>query len=53
MDKIELCDLYYGLIQIDKELNGGKGAEIIWAAFEQTGFPTEKASSSKLHVELY
>lgn len=38
-DKIEWYDLYYGLIQKDKELNEGKGFDIIKKEFARTGFP--------------
>ncbi|MEA5129786.1 MAG: hypothetical protein VB074_16540 [Proteiniphilum sp.] len=37
-DKIEWYDLYYGLIQKDKDLNEGKGIEIIKNEFTRTGF---------------
>lgn len=38
-DKIEWYDLYFGLIQKDKELNEGKGHEVIKNEFVRTGFP--------------
>ncbi|MDR1593004.1 MAG: alpha/beta hydrolase [Prevotellaceae bacterium] len=43
-DKIEWYDLYYGLIQKDKELNSGKGKEIIYTEFRKTEFPVEKVN---------
>ncbi len=45
-NKIEWYDLYYGLLQKDRELNGGKGEGIIKANFEKTGFPTHKIRKS-------
>lgn len=38
-DRIDWYDLYFGLIQKDKELNEGKGFEVIKNEFAQTGFP--------------
>lgn len=38
-DKIDWYDLYYGLIQKDKELNQGNGFEVIKNEFAETGYP--------------
>lgn len=42
--KLEWYDLYYTLQLKDKELNGGKGADVIKASFAKTGFPVSKVS---------
>ncbi|GAB1418388.1 hypothetical protein MASR2M12_11780 [Bacteroidales bacterium] len=38
---IEWYDVYYGLIQKDKELFGGKNTQLIADEFAQTGYPIE------------
>lgn len=38
-DKIDWCDVFYGLIQQDWELFEGKHVSVIAAAFEKTGYP--------------
>jgi hypothetical protein len=40
-DYIEWYDLYYGLLQKDKELFNGKHLKIIQKEFQKTGFPVE------------
>lgn len=40
-DKIDWYDLYYGLIRKDRELNQGKGTEVIKREFALTGFPVD------------
>lgn len=41
-DKIEWYDIYYGLLQKDKELNESKGQKIITEEFIRTGFNVDK-----------
>jgi hypothetical protein len=40
-DGIEWCDVFYGLIQKDKELYGGKNIQTIAAEFTKTGYPID------------
>lgn len=37
--RIDWCDVFYGLIQQDKNLFGGENATIITKEFERTGYP--------------
>lgn len=39
--RIDWCDLYFSLIQKDKELNKGKGKDVISKEFQETGYPIE------------
>ena len=41
-EKIMWYDLYYGLIQKDKELFGGRNESIIAAEFKRSNFPIDK-----------
>ncbi|MDR3218710.1 MAG: hypothetical protein LBU22_06975 [Dysgonamonadaceae bacterium] len=41
-DKIEWYDLFYGLIQKDKELFEGKDIQVIVSEFAKTGYPVDK-----------
>lgn len=41
-DRVEWYDLYFGLISMNRILNGGGKEEIFIREFTRTGFPTEK-----------
>lgn len=43
-DRIEWYDLYFGLIQKDRELNGGKGLDVVKKEFARTGFPVDRVT---------
>jgi hypothetical protein len=40
-NRIDWCDVFYGLIQKDKELFSGKDIEIIKKEFARTGYPVD------------
>jgi hypothetical protein len=40
-DKIDWCDVFYGLIQKDKELYDGKNIQTIATEFTKTGYPVD------------
>ncbi|MDR1347462.1 MAG: hypothetical protein LBJ63_03395 [Prevotellaceae bacterium] len=40
-DQIDWCDVFYGLIQKDKELYDGKNIQTIVAEFTKTGYPVD------------
>ncbi|NDV60733.1 hypothetical protein [Bacteroides sp. 519] len=40
-NKIEWCDVFYGLIQQDGELFGGENVSVITKEFEKTGYPID------------
>ena len=40
-NKIEWCDVFWGLIQKDKEFFGGRNATVITTEFKKTGYPVD------------
>jgi hypothetical protein len=40
-NEIEWYDVFWGLIQKDKELNQGDNVSVIIHEFEETGYPTQ------------